>query len=54
MANWLGSLMHGWPAWAVGISIVVLVIGWLAWTFANNWAFTTNRKPFKGEKNGKE
>lgn len=55
MANWLGGLMRGWPAWAIGIGIVALAVGWILWTyFVEVSPFISSRKPFKGEKDGKK
>ncbi len=26
MAEWLGQLMSGWPAWVIGVAVVVIFV----------------------------
>lgn len=54
MAEFIGSLMVGWPTWLIGIIIIVLtaIIVYLYWTIY--FVRFTTHTPFWRKKRGKK
>ena len=53
MAEWLGHVMANWPTWAIGLGVIVVIIGGVLYYFADA-TFIGSSEPHWRKHHGKK